>query len=247
REKRMLFAIEKATRQPIEKMQLPSTEDIADRRVMQFTQMLSETIESQDLSFFQEVIAHYQESHDADPLEVAAALTYLVQKTRPLKPVVHVRPPRAEREQGSRRDRSDRSERPNRSERTSPRRGNQPERHRSEDGMQTYRVEVGRTHGVEVKNIVGAIANEAGIDSKDIGRISLQDEYSTVDLPEGMPKDLFQQLRKVWVCNKQLELSLVNSNEASGSESRRKPKRSGKPRTRARDKARRPSQNRNKD
>ncbi|RKZ98926.1 MAG: ATP-dependent helicase [Gammaproteobacteria bacterium] len=247
REKRMLFAIEKATRQPIEKMQLPSTEDIADRRVMQFTQMLSETIESQDLSFFQEVIAHYQEAHDADPLEVAAALTYLVQKTRPLKPVVHVRPPRAEREQGSRRDRSDRSERPNRSERTSPRRGNQPERHRSEDGMQTYRVEVGRTHGVEVKNIVGAIANEAGIDSKDIGRISLQDEYSTVDLPEGMPKDLFQQLRKVWVCNKQLELSLVNSNEASGSESRRKPKRSGKPRTRARDKARRPSQNRNKD
>ena len=117
--------------------------------------------------------------------------------------------------------------------------------------MQTYRVEVGRTHGVEVKNIVGAIANEAGIDSKDIGRISLQDDFSTVDLPEGMPKDLFQQLRKVWVCNKQLELSLVNNNEASsasdGENTRRKPRRSGKPRTRARDKARRPSQNRNKD
>ena len=250
REKRMLFAIEKATRQPIEKLQLPSTEDIADRRVMQFTQMLSETIEAQDLSFFQEVISNYQESHDADPLEVAAALTYLVQKTRPLKPVVHVRPPRAERERGSRRDKSDRGDRPNRSERSersSPRRGNQPVKHRSEDGMQTYRVEVGRTHGVEVKNIVGAIANEAGIDSKDIGRISLQDDYSTVDLPEGMPKDLFQQLRKVWVCNKQLELSLANSNETSGGETRRKPKRSGKPRTRARDKARRPSQNRNKD
>ena len=256
REKRMLFAIEKATRQPIEKMQLPSTEDIADRRVMQFTQMLSETIESQDLSFFQEVIAHYQEAHDADPLEVAAALTYLVQKSRPLKPVVHVRPPRSERgdnrgkdrERGSRRDNSDRGERSSRPER-SPRRGNQATPHRSEDGMQTYRVEVGRTHGVEVKNIVGAIANEAGIDSKDIGRISLQDNYSTIDLPEGMPKDLFQQLRKVWVCNKQLELSLVNSNEASGESNgenaRRKPRRSGKPRSRDRDKARRPSQNRN--
>ncbi|MFW5451350.1 MAG: DEAD/DEAH box helicase [Methylophagaceae bacterium] len=250
REKRMLFAIEKATRQPIEKMQLPSTEDIADRRIMQFTQMLSETIESQDLGFFQEVMANYQESHDADPLEVAAALTYLVQKTRPLKPVVHVRPPRAERERGSRRDKSDRGERPRKSERgerTSPRRGNQSTTHRSEEGMQTYRVEVGRNHGVEVKNIVGAIANEAGIDSKDIGRISLQDDYSTVDLPEGMPKDLFQQLRKVWVSNKQLELSLVNNNDASAgpsSETRRKPKRSGKPRTRPRDKARRPSQNR---
>jgi ATP-dependent RNA helicase DeaD len=251
REKRMLFAIEKATRQAIAKMQLPSTEDIADRRVMQFTQQLSETIESQDLSFFQEVISNYQESHDADPLEVAAALTYLVQKTRPLKPVVHVRerPARAERERGSRRDRNDRGERPNRSgrsDRPSPRRGNQSVPHRSEDGMQTYRVEVGRNHGVEVKNIVGAIANEAGIDSKDIGRISLQDDYSTVDLPQGMPKDLFQQLRKVWVVNKQLELSLVNNNDASGDDEapRRKSKRSGKPRNRARDKARRPSQNR---
>ncbi|MDQ7072370.1 MAG: DEAD/DEAH box helicase [Gammaproteobacteria bacterium] len=253
REKRMLFAIEKATRQTIAKMQLPSTEDIADRRVMQFTQQLSETIESQDLSFFQEVISHYQESHDADPLEVAAALTYLVQKTRPLKPVVHVRqrPARAERERGSRRDRSDRGERPvraSRNDRSSPRRGNQGATHRSAEGMQTYRVEVGKNHGVEVKNIVGAIANEAGIDSKDIGRINLQDDYSTVDLPQGMPKDLFQQLRKVWVVNKQLELSLVNNNDASapsdGENTRRKPKRSGKPRNRARDKARRPSQNR---
>jgi len=243
REKRMLFAIEKATRQSISLMKLPSTEDIADRRVMQFTQQLSETIESQDLSFFQEVISQYQESHGADPLEVAAALTYLVQKSRPLKPVVHVRerPARKEREQGSRRDRPERGERPPRSRREN----NKP--HRSEEGMQTYRVEVGRSHGVEVKNIVGAIANEAGIDSKDIGRISLQDDFSTVDLPEGMPKDLFQQLRKVWVGNKQLELSIVNNNEGSAapSDGERKPRRSGKPRTRARDKARRPSQSRN--
>jgi ATP-dependent RNA helicase DeaD len=247
REKRMLFAIEKATRQSISLMKLPSTEDIADRRVMQFTQQLSETIEAQDLSFFQDVISKYQESHDADPLEVAAALTYLVQKNRPLKPVVqHVRerPARKDREQGSRRDRNDRGDR---STRSSARRGNQP--HRSEEGMQTYRVEVGRSHGVEVKNIVGAIANEAGIDSKDIGRISLQDDFSTIDLPEGMPKDLFQQLRKVWVGNKQLEISMVNNNDGStapSGDSPRKPRRSGKPRSRARDKSRRPSQNRTK-
>ena len=100
-----------------------------------------------------------------------------------------------------------------------------------------------------MKNIVGAIANEAGIDSKDIGRISLQDDYSTIDLPQVMTKDLFQQLRKVWVCNKQLELSLVNHNEASDSprsDTHRKPKRSGKARIRPRDTARRPSQNRDK-
>lgn len=243
REKRMLFAIEKATRQSIAKMQLPSTEDIADRRVMQFNQMLSETIEAQDLSFFETVISNYQQEHEADPLEVAAALTYLVQKTRPLKPVKHVkeRPAREDRERGRRNERGDRN---SRGDSPSPRRGRSSE-HKAEHGMQTYRVEVGRSHGVEVKNIVGAIANEAGIDSKDIGRISLQDEFSTVDLPEGMPKDLFQQLRKVWVVNKQLNISLIGQDgEADNSESRRKSKRSGKPRTRPRDTARRPSSRR---
>jgi ATP-dependent RNA helicase DeaD len=245
REKRMLFAIEKATRQTITKMQLPSSEDIADRRVMQFNQQLSETIESQDLAFFQTVINDYQQEHEADPLEVAAALVYLVQKSRPLKPVKHVesRPARADREDHNR-------GRNNKSERSSPRRTIGSAIREPEAGMQTYRVEVGRDHGAEVKNLVGAIANEAGIDSKDIGRISLEDAYSTIDLPEGMPKDLFQQLRKVWVCNKQLQISLMSSNSAESfekndsSDSPRKSRRSGKPRTRDRDKARRPSQRR---
>jgi ATP-dependent RNA helicase DeaD len=247
REKRMLFAIEKATRQTITKMQLPSSEDIADRRVIQFNQQLSETIESQDLAFFQNVINDYQQEHEADPLEVAAALAYLVQKSRPLKPVKHVeaRPARRERE-----ERNDQDRRPSRNESKSPRRTIGSAIREAEAGMQTYRVEVGREHGVEVKNLVGAIANEAGIDSKDIGKISLQDSYSTIDLPEGMPKDLFQQLRKVWVCNKQLEISLMNHNASElvergdSIERPRKSKRSGKPRTRPRDKARRPSQRR---
>jgi len=222
REKRMLFAIEKATRQSIAKMQLPSTEDIADRRVMQFNQMLSETMEAQELGFFETVISNYQQEHDADPLEVAAALTYLVQKSRPLKPVKHVqeRPAREDRERGRREDRNDR----NRGDSPSPRRGRSSE-HKAEHGMQTYRVEVGRSHGVEVKNIVGAIANEAGIDSKDIGRISLQDDFSTIDLPEGMPKDLFQQLQKVWVCNKQLNLSLATEDATGSSTSSEAPRR----------------------
>ena len=246
REKRMFFAIEKATKQTITKMQLPSSEDIADRRVMQFNQQLSETIESQDLAFFQNVINDYQQEHDADPMEVAAALAYLVQKSRPLKPVKHVesRPARRDRDDSNRNDRNPRREG------KSPRRGAGSTIREAEAGMQTYRVEVGREHGVEVKNLVGAIANEAGIDSKDIGRISLQDNFSTVDLPQGMPKDLFQQLRKVWVCNKQLEISLMNFNTSESSEQNgnneplRKSKRSGKPRTRPRDKARRPSQRR---
>lgn len=236
REKRMLFAIEKATRQNITKMQLPSSEDIADRRVMQFKEQLSETIESQELSFFQQLISQYQQEHDADPDEVAAALAYLVQKNRPLKPVKHVESRPARSEKGGRQSREERG----RSTRKSRAAVNT-----AEPGMQTYRVEVGRQHGVEVKNLVGAIANEAGIDSEFIGRIRLEDDYSFVDLPEGMPKDLFQHLRKVWVCNKKLEISLVNDpNMDSDTEDRhkRKPgKRSGKPRQRPRDKAHRPN------
>tara|TARA_R110002050_G_scaffold57423_3_gene128876 strand:- start:29315 stop:31108 length:1794 start_codon:yes stop_codon:yes gene_type:complete len=240
REKRMLFAIEKATRQTITLMQLPSTEDVADKRVMEFKQQLSETIEAQDLSFFETVVTSYQQEHNADPIEVAAALAYLVQKSRPLKPVKHVqeRPAREDRPSRDRDERPrnmDRSNRDSRGER-SPRRSGQ----QAEQGMDSYRVEVGKSDGVEAKNLVGAIANEAGIDSKDIGRITILDDHSVIDLPEGMPKDLFQQLGKVWVNNKQLNLSPAKDGFEHASRER-KPRRTGKPRMRPRDSARRPS------
>jgi ATP-dependent RNA helicase DeaD len=249
REKRMLFAIEKATRQSITLMQLPSTEDVADKRVMEFKQQLSETIESQDLSFFENVISSYQQEHDSDPTEVAAALAYLVQKSRPLKPVKHVqerpaREDRPSRDERSSRDRDDRprnNDRDNRSERdNSPRRSGQKSEHKSEQGMDSYRVEVGKSDGVEAKNLVGAIANEAGIDSKDIGRITILDDHSVIDLPEGMPKDLFQQLGKVWVNNKQLNISPAKDDFEHASRDR-KPRRTGKPRMRPRDSAKRPT------
>lgn len=238
REKRMLFAIEKATRQSISLMQLPSTEDVADKRVMEFKQQLSETIESQDLSFFETIINSYQQEHDADPTEVAAALAYLVQKSRPLKPVKHVQT-RPAREDRPSRDRDDRPRNNDRSER-SPRRTGQSSDNRAEQGMDSYRVEVGKSDGVEAKNLVGAIANEAGIDSKDIGRITILDDHSVIDLPEGMPKDLFQQLGKVWVNNKQLNISPAKGDFEHASRDR-KPRRSGKPRMRPRDSAKRPS------
>lgn len=238
REKRMLFAIEKATRQTISLMQLPSTEDVADKRVMEFKQQLSETIEAQDLSFFETVVSSYQQEHDADPTEVAAALAYLVQKSRPLKPVKHVQS-RPAREDRPSRDRNDRPRNNDRSER-SPRRTGQATENNAEQGMDSYRVEVGKADGVEAKNLVGAIANEAGIDSKDIGRITILDDHSVIDLPEGMPKDLFQQLGKVWVSNKQLNLSPAKDGFEHASRER-KPRRTGKPRMRPRDSSRRPS------
>lgn len=211
REKRMLSAIEKATRQTISRMQLPSSEDIADRRVMAFKQQLTETIESQELAFFENLMNQYLEEHNADPIEMAAALAFLVQKQRPLKPVSHTTERKAKRErQEQQTGKPSADKRPPRTP-----------RHETEAGMVTYRVEVGREHNVEPKHLVGAIANEAGLDSQNIGRISIMDDYSLIDMPEGMPRDIFQHLRKVWVNQKQLQISLAEDNTAKGGDRQR--------------------------
>jgi ATP-dependent RNA helicase DeaD len=80
--------------------------------------------------------------------------------------------------------------------------------------MQTYRVEVGDIHGVKAGNIVGAIANEAGIDGKHIGRVVIRSDHSFVDLPEGMPKEIFRTLQKVRVGGQQLQISLALRTQA---------------------------------
>lgn len=193
REKRMLFAIEKATRQKITPMQLPSREAVTDKRVMQFKQIISDTLESQELGFFEELVEAYQAEHNVGLSEVAAALAFLLQRERPLLPTaeeaVSEKPTRSAEESNDRK--AERGKRP---------------RHDNDEDMVTYRIEVGREHGVQPKHIVGAIANEAGIDSSFIGHIKLYDGFSTVDLPEGMPDDVFQHLKKVWVCGRQLNI-----------------------------------------
>ena len=80
-----------------------------------------------------------------------------------------------------------------------------------EAGMERYCIEVGHSHGVKPSNIVGAIINETGLSSEHIGQIKIHDDYSTVDLPEGMPKDIFNILKKVWVAGRQLEISRLDN------------------------------------
>ena len=75
--------------------------------------------------------------------------------------------------------------------------------------MERFRVEVGHEHEVKPGNIVGAIANEAGIESRYIGRIQIFDDHSLIDLPEGMPDETFQHLKRVWVVKRQLGISRV--------------------------------------
>ena len=220
REKRMLRSIERATRQPITEMQLPSRKDVANRRIDQFKQQITDTIEAQELKFFEDVIGQYQQEHDIGSNEIAAALAFLVQKDRPL--LARDEKPTEKRSRQERPDRPSRSERAPRSDR--PRR-KEPN---PDIEMVRYRIEVGHDHEVQPKNIVGAVANEAGIDAQYIGHIKLHDSYSTIELPEGMPKDIFRHLIKVRVCGHPLKISLDNeqqTGEAPIKRARKKPAR----------------------
>ena len=93
-------------------------------------------------------------------------------------------------------------------------------------GKETFRVEVGRVHGVKPGNIVGAIANEIGMDSNDIGHIRIHHDHSTVDLPAGMPRDVFKVLGRAWVVGRQLRISKLKDHPSERGESPRERRRS---------------------
>lgn len=229
REKRMLFAIEKATRQPIERMELPSTRIINDKRIAKFKQGIADTIEQLDkkperIEIFRELIGQFQHETGIEMEKIAAALAVMAQDGKDLllkdKPSQELptfekshrdddRPRRRDREDrpvrdenrghGERFERPERRERPGKSER--PR---SPKEVPAD--MERYRIDVGHVNEVKPGNIVGAIANEADLDSQYIGHIAIHDEYTTVDLPKGMPKDVLEILKKTRVAGRPMNL-----------------------------------------
>lgn len=209
REMRMLRMIEQACRTKIEQLQFPTVQDVTAQRIKQFTDKLMATLEHVDLDLYQQVVEGICHDHELGIERVAAALTYLAQKSRPFKVKEQAaleRPAAMAREGG--RERGERGERTERRER--------PARGPVEQGMQRYRLAVGRDHGISPKDIVGAIANEANLDSRMIGRIDLHRGYSTVDLPENLPKELLQHLRKVRVRGVPMELALDSGGRDGG-------------------------------
>ncbi len=219
REFRMLRSIERATNQPIERMELPSAADINVKRVDRFKQRISETMDSTDTSMFLDILADYQQEHDSDPLHIAAALAHLLQGKTPL--LISEREPRPERDRGDRGDREDGRQRRDR------RRGEfskdaRPLKGKPEVAMERFRVAVGHEHGVLPKNIVGAIANEANLKADLIGQIEIYDEFSTVDLPAGMPKESMTALSRVYVCGQRLKIESVSGD--SGGKGGRPPR-----------------------
>ena len=211
RELRMLRTIEKATRQPVERMPLPTQETITGHRLAQFKQQVGEVLTSQDLEFFQQVVAEIEQEQETSPQDIAAALAYLAQRDRPLQ-FEDTIPKDAERERERDRDRA--SARPDREGRSS--RGGERSDYARDSGdfnKIRYRIEVGREHGATPQNIMGAIANEAGIEGRYIGRIEIHDNYSTVDLPDQMPPEIFQHLKRVRVRQQMLNISRLDGAE----------------------------------
>ena len=215
RERHMLRIIERATRQSIAAMELPSAAAVNEQRLTKLQDRIGEILGNAELAAglgpFKDMVEHYQRSHQAAPLAIAAALAYMAQGETPLMSESPGSRPRGD-------DRGEKHEQPRVSTRESsepPRSGEPPAsgprrpRRGPEAGMQTYRIEVGHQHGVKPANIVGAIANEAAMDSQHIGRIEIFDDHSLVDLPEGMPKEIYRELQKVWVAGQQLRISKV--------------------------------------
>jgi len=216
RERKLLANIERATKQKVEEMGLPSTEVINNKRIARFKQNITDTLAAEELSFFSQLIEQYQQEHNVTAAQIAAALAKLVQGDTPL--LVQNLPKRSNEGREGREDsgrRSERSDRGDRGERSSrddrPQRERKPKRSFGSDiEMETFRIEVGHAHGVKPGNIVGAIANETGIDGDHIARIKINDDYSTVELPAGMPKELFQELKKVRVVGQMLNISRMD-------------------------------------
>ena len=198
RERGMLGAIERATRQKIEQMNLPSVDAVNERRVAKFLDKIEGALASDDLSVFRDLVERYEREKNVPAVEIAAALAQLVQGKTPLllpKPVVPERTFEV-------REAKPRAERPAREPRErTPRDPNAPD-----VAMKTYRIEVGYQHGAQPGHIVGAIANEADLESRFIGRIDIRDDYTLVDLPDGMPPELLEHMQNVRVASKPLRM-----------------------------------------
>ncbi|MEO5565634.1 MAG: DEAD/DEAH box helicase [Luteimonas sp.] len=221
RERGMLGAIERATRQKIEPMQLPSVEIVNERRVAKFLDKIGGALESDKRPIFRELVERYEREHDVPMVDIAAALAQLVQgKTALLLDAPPPAPPRMEREARPARPSAAANAGESRFNDATPRPPRNPGG-APEVGMETFRIEVGHVHGVQPGNIVGAIANEADLESRYIGRIDIREDFTLVDLPEGMPHELLEHLKQVRIAGRPLRMQKASDADTDPSLERR--------------------------
>jgi ATP-dependent RNA helicase DeaD len=194
RERNMLRYIERATRSPLEPMDLPTIADVNEQRVARFRQRITEAIAAGQGEPFRSLVEEFEREHDIPAIEIAAALASLLQGGSPLLLKDKAGEPAAHR--GSADD--------------EPQSETQPSPPRlAEADTETYRIEVGYVHGVKPGNIVGAIANVAGLEGRQIGHVDIREDHTFVGLPQGMPSRILAELAKTRVAGRMLLISLA--------------------------------------
>ncbi|MCC3265507.1 DEAD/DEAH box helicase [Arthrobacter gengyunqii] len=195
REKYLLRAIEKATRQPVEHMQLPSIDIVNNKRLAKFSEQITETLASEDVSVFRDLVTTYLADHDVTAEEVAAALAVMAQGGRPLLMEEIPQAPARQRERSEGRNDGNGSRGPTRP---------------LTEGNATYRIAVGRRQRVMPGSIVGAIANEGGLSSAQIGGIDIRADHTLVELPADLSQDQLRALSRTRIGGELIHLELDN-------------------------------------
>ncbi|QBC01073.1 DEAD/DEAH family ATP-dependent RNA helicase [Enterobacter cloacae] len=216
RERRLLRNIERTMKLTIPEADLPNAELLGKRRLEKFAAKVQQQLESSDLDQYRSLLSQIQPTAEGEELDMetlAAALLKMAQGERSLivPPDAPMRPKREFRDRddrferrGDRNDRGPRGDRPERGGEDRPRR-----ERRDAGDMELYRIEVGRDDGVEVRHIVGAIANEGDISSRYIGNIKLFASHSTIELPKGMPGEVLQHFTRTRILNKPMNMQLL--------------------------------------
>ncbi|MCG8687506.1 MAG: DEAD/DEAH box helicase [Desulfobacterales bacterium] len=201
KERWMIRKLEKATGQKIEQIMPPSNKTINKKRIKDFKAAITTALDAPDLEIFEKMATEYARDNNISLTAVAAALGKMVHGDTPFllekkgkQDHQDTKPPKKNKTQkGS----------------TQSQPTQLPDVRPLKKGMERYRIEVGRRHGVKARDIVGAISNEAGLESKFISGVTIKKEFSMVDLPEGMPKDIFRHLKKTWVRSRPMEITKV--------------------------------------
>lgn len=206
KESRMLSVIERHTRQKIIKVQVPNDHAIHEAKQKRFLAQIAQRFESEHLISYRNVIEEYTKSNDVSALDIAAALALILHHDKPWREQITAKPVREFKEPreklGSRLNDFKKGPRGKGSERSA-------KMPHPSVAQEMFRIDVGRVHGVKPGNIVGAIANEAGLESRQISGIKIHDDHTTVLLPKGMPKKVMMDLNKAWVCGRQLNLTVI--------------------------------------
>ncbi|GAA6135168.1 DEAD/DEAH box helicase [Oceaniserpentilla sp. 4NH20-0058] len=219
RERRMLSTIERVTRQKIAEMQLPSIDEVNVKRRERFKERILESVQGKETEIFKSIIGEVLANNEAlDPVDVAAALAQMAQGGKSLFLTESVRKPREYKERNERGGRDSRGERGGRDRGRGRDMADKPLdkkpmplKDNPDIEMKRYRLAVGYKDGVKPGNIVGAIANEANIESKFIGHIEIFDGFATVDLPSGMPSEVVDHLKKTRICGRPLNIEDINN------------------------------------